>query len=69
MVFLSVDKSTRKLKYFVLTLVLFNLTGNSSIFTHTVDVNRPAGEEGTMITFDILETKVWFWVIPIVLNS
>jgi flavin-dependent dehydrogenase len=41
-----------------------NITGNSSIFTHTIDANRPQGEEGTMITFDILETKVWFWVIP-----
>ncbi|HLV43260.1 MAG TPA: NAD(P)/FAD-dependent oxidoreductase [Brumimicrobium sp.] len=41
-----------------------SVSGNSSIFTHTIDVNRPKGEEGTMITFDILETKVWFWVIP-----
>lgn len=40
------------------------ITGNSSIFTHTIDINRPEGEEGTMITFDIIETKVWFWVIP-----
>lgn len=40
------------------------ISGNSSIFTHTFDKNRPKGEEGTMITFDILELKVWFWVIP-----
>jgi len=40
------------------------ISGNSSIFTHTKDINRPEGEEGTIITFDVLETKVWFWVIP-----
>ena len=28
------------------------------------DVNRPEGEEGTLISFDILETEVWLWVIP-----
>jgi flavin-dependent dehydrogenase len=27
-------------------------------------VNRPEGEEGTLISFDILETEVWLWVIP-----
>lgn len=37
---------------------------NSSMFTHVTDVNRPHGVEGTQITFDILETKVWLWVIP-----
>jgi len=41
-----------------------NLTGNSSIFTHTVDVNRPDGIEGTQITFEVIEQEVWFWVIP-----
>ncbi|MBW7867370.1 MAG: tryptophan 7-halogenase [Brumimicrobium sp.] len=41
-----------------------NLTGNSSIFTHTKDINRPAGVEGTQITFEVIEQKVWFWVIP-----
>jgi len=37
---------------------------HSSIFTHVKDLNRPDGEEGTMISFDILETQVWLWVIP-----
>jgi flavin-dependent dehydrogenase len=37
---------------------------NSSVFTHVNDVNRPEGVEGTQITFDILETQVWLWVIP-----
>ncbi len=40
------------------------LDPHSSIFTHVVDINRPEGEEGTMISFDILETEVWLWVIP-----
>jgi flavin-dependent dehydrogenase len=40
------------------------LDPHSAIFTHVVDVNRPAGEEGTLISFDILETEVWLWVIP-----
>lgn len=37
---------------------------NSSMFTHVKDTNREEGVEGTQITFDILETKVWFWIIP-----
>ena len=37
---------------------------NSSMFAHVKDVNRPEGREGTLISFDILETKVWLWVIP-----
>lgn len=37
---------------------------NSSIFTHVEDINRPKGEEGTIITFDIVKQKVWLWVIP-----
>lgn len=37
---------------------------NSSMFTHVKDIKRPQGVEGTQITFDILETKVWLWVIP-----
>lgn len=41
-----------------------NMTGNSSIFTHTVDVNRPEGVEGTQITFEVIEQRIWFWVIP-----
>jgi flavin-dependent dehydrogenase len=37
---------------------------NSSIFAHVKDINRPEGEEGTIITFDIVKQKVWLWVIP-----
>jgi len=37
---------------------------NSSLFAHVKDINMPAGREGTLISFDILETKVWLWVIP-----
>ena len=37
---------------------------NSSMFSHVKDINRPEGREGTLISFDILETKVWLWVIP-----
>lgn len=40
------------------------LDPHSSIFSHVVDVNRPEGTEGTLISFDILETEVWLWVIP-----
>ncbi|RZJ66810.1 MAG: NAD(P)/FAD-dependent oxidoreductase [Flavobacterium sp.] len=41
-----------------------SLDPHSSIFTHVKDLNRPEGEEGTLISFDILETEVWLWVIP-----
>ncbi len=41
-----------------------NLPPRGSMFTHVKDVRRPEGEEGTLITFDILDTEVWFWVIP-----
>jgi len=41
-----------------------HLDPHSSIFVHVDDINRPEGEEGTMISFDILETEVWLWVIP-----
>ncbi|MFL9844677.1 NAD(P)/FAD-dependent oxidoreductase [Flavobacterium rhizosphaerae] len=41
-----------------------SVTENSSLFSHVDDVNRPVGEEGVQISFDILETKVWLWVIP-----
>lgn len=37
---------------------------NSSLFTHVKDTRRPEGVEGTQISFDILETKVWLWIIP-----
>lgn len=40
------------------------LDPHSSIFTHVKDINREDGEEGTQISFDILETQVWLWVIP-----
>lgn len=40
------------------------LDPHSSIFAHVDDMNRPEGEEGTLISFDILETEVWLWVIP-----
>ncbi|WKK56981.1 NAD(P)/FAD-dependent oxidoreductase [Sphingobacterium sp. BN32] len=37
---------------------------HSAIFTHIDDVRRPEGVEGTQISFDIIETEVWLWVIP-----
>lgn len=40
------------------------LAPHSAIFTHVEDIRRPEGEEGTLISFDILETEVWLWVIP-----
>ncbi|HLV38259.1 NAD(P)/FAD-dependent oxidoreductase [Xanthomarina sp.] len=40
------------------------LPDHSSLFTHVKDVNRAQGEEGTMITFDVLDKDTWFWVIP-----
>src|SRR5690606_16726170 len=36
----------------------------SSIFTHINDTKRPEGKEGTLITFDVIDTLIWFWVIP-----
>jgi len=41
-----------------------NLDYHSAIFTHIDDVRRPEGVEGTQISFDIIETEVWLWVIP-----
>ena len=41
-----------------------SLSNHSAIFTHVKETNRPKGQEGTIITFDILDTKTWFWVIP-----
>ncbi|MBL4745663.1 MAG: tryptophan 7-halogenase [Flavobacteriaceae bacterium] len=41
-----------------------DLPNHSSIFTQVKDIHRPAGKEGTLITFDVLETQVWLWVIP-----
>ncbi|MCX7551478.1 NAD(P)/FAD-dependent oxidoreductase [Xanthomarina sp. F2636L] len=40
------------------------LPDHSSLFTHVKDVNRAEGEEGTLITFDVLDKDTWFWVIP-----
>lgn len=41
------------------------LDDHSSIFTHIKEGKiRPAGEEGTLISFDVLEREVWLWVIP-----
>lgn len=37
---------------------------HSAIFTHIEDIRRPEGLEGTQISFDIIETEVWLWVIP-----
>jgi flavin-dependent dehydrogenase len=37
---------------------------HSSIFTHVKDVKRSPGEEGTLITFDVIDKDTWFWVIP-----
>ncbi len=41
-----------------------SLPKHSSIFTIVKDINRPKGNEGTLITFDIVKTQVWLWVIP-----
>lgn len=40
------------------------LPDHSSLFTHVKDIKRPEGEEGTLITFDVLDKDTWFWVIP-----
>ncbi|MBZ9631816.1 tryptophan 7-halogenase [Salegentibacter sp. LM13S] len=40
------------------------ITGNSSIFTHIKETNRPNGKEGELITFEVLDTKTWFWYFP-----
>ncbi len=41
-----------------------SLPKHASIFTQVKDIRRPEGKEGTTISFDILETQVWLWVIP-----
>jgi flavin-dependent dehydrogenase len=41
-----------------------DLPKHSSIFTHVDDLRRPEGVEGTTITFDVVSTEVWLWVIP-----
>lgn len=40
------------------------LNPHSAIFCHVKDINRPEGVEGTQISFDVLDTEVWLWVIP-----
>ena len=40
------------------------LPKHSSVFTHVNDIKRPEGYEGTRITFDVLDTQTWLWVIP-----
>ncbi|QCX01460.1 NAD(P)/FAD-dependent oxidoreductase [Aggregatimonas sangjinii] len=37
---------------------------HATIFTHVKDIKRPEGREGTMITFDVVDTETWLWVIP-----
>lgn len=37
---------------------------HASIFSHVKELDRPEGTEGTFITFDVLDTDTWFWVIP-----
>lgn len=40
------------------------ISGNSSIFTHIKETGRPQGKEGELITFEVINTKTWFWYIP-----
>ena len=40
------------------------LAVHSAIYTHVAEPNRPNGEEGTLITFDVVTDDVWLWVIP-----
>ncbi|MEH6535287.1 MAG: NAD(P)/FAD-dependent oxidoreductase [Psychroserpens sp.] len=40
------------------------LLNQSSIFAHVKDIKRPKGWEGTRITFDVIDTRTWLWVIP-----
>ena len=37
---------------------------HSSVFTHIRETNRPAGKEGELISFEVLNTETWFWYIP-----
>ena len=41
-----------------------SLESMSAMFVHLNDKRRPEGTEGTMITFDVISQKNWFWVIP-----
>ena len=40
------------------------LPKHSSVFTHVKDLKRPEGYQGTRITFDVLDTQTWLWIIP-----
>lgn len=40
------------------------LPKHSSVFTHVKDFKRPEGFHGTRISFDVLDTQTWLWVIP-----
>ena len=40
------------------------IASHSSIFTHIKETDRPKGKEGELITFEVLDTKVWFWYFP-----
>lgn len=40
------------------------IASHSSIFTHIEESDRPKGKEGELITFEVLETQVWFWYFP-----
>ncbi|MGM0390580.1 MAG: NAD(P)/FAD-dependent oxidoreductase [Bacteroidota bacterium] len=40
------------------------ISAHSSIFTHITETKRPKGKEGELITFEVLETGVWFWYFP-----
>lgn len=37
---------------------------HSSMFTHIKENNRPAGKEGELISFEVLNKGTWFWYIP-----
>lgn len=41
-----------------------SVSGYSSVFTHVLDIKRPATKYGSLITFDVLQQEVWLWVIP-----
>lgn len=41
-----------------------SLPKHASIFSHVIDVKRPEGYQGTRITFDVLDTQTWLWIIP-----
>lgn len=41
-----------------------HLPKHSSVFAHIKDIKRPEGYEGTRISFDVLDTQTWLWVIP-----